>query len=75
MPTSSEASRNPGAARAHRSFLLRCWHEQDGEQSGARIWRFSVREVSDEPAEVLLSSPGELVDFLIESLARNTKRK
>jgi hypothetical protein len=69
MPTegaeSPQTQRDP---RSRRSFLLRCWHEQASEQEGRWVWRFSVREVTEEPDEVILRSPGALVDFLIENL-------
>lgn len=31
-------------------------------------WRFSVREVGDEPKEYALRSLGQLVDFVLEAL-------
>jgi len=52
---------------------LRCWREPDGEQQGSWVWRFSVREVTAEPDEVILSTLGALVDFLIASLAGGQK--
>jgi len=53
--------------RNHRSFLLRCWRDLDAQ--GCVVWRFSIREVSDEPKEQALRSLGQLVDFLLSELA------
>jgi hypothetical protein len=32
------------------------------------VWRFSVREVSDDPKEYVLRSLGQLIDFLVREL-------
>lgn len=59
---------NPKSGSAHRSFLLRCWREQGADQNGWWGWRFSVREVMEQPQEYVLSTPGELLDFLLVEL-------
>lgn len=52
----------------HRSFLLRCWQEQTGDKESDRVWRFAIREVAEKPQEQAFSSPGKLLDFLLEKL-------
>jgi len=47
---------------------LRCWREQDKAKPGHTVWRFSVREVGNEPNEYALRSLGQLVDFLMKAL-------
>lgn len=72
MPTQkSEPASGPPSRRPHRSFLLRCWREGDDPQGGSLLWRFSIREVGDDPAEQALGTVGELVDFLIETLGES----
>lgn len=64
--------RKQRSAHRYRSFILRCWQEQadDGEQIWA--WRFSIREITEEPEEQACSSPGELLDFLLTMLKGGT---
>ncbi|HRW08583.1 MAG TPA: hypothetical protein P5121_25950 [Caldilineaceae bacterium] len=69
MPTqASDSGPNQQPARKYRSFLLRCWRERDTARPARTTWRFSVREVGDDPNEYTLRSLGQLVDFVLEAL-------
>ncbi|MFT5196280.1 MAG: hypothetical protein ACI85U_003311 [Candidatus Promineifilaceae bacterium] len=68
------APQQPRPSQSHKSFLLRCWQEADSAQDGAQVWRFSVREVRQEPQEHSFSTPGQLLDFLTHTLTENIER-
>ena len=54
----------PEKTGAYRSFLLRCWQEQNADQDKPPLWRFALQEVAEEQRQHAFSSFEQLVDFL-----------
>ena len=62
------------AAQPYRSFLLRCWREQPGAGDELLAWRFSLREVAENPQEQRFRSAEQLIDFLLAKLREEQNR-
>jgi hypothetical protein len=56
-----------GAGR-HRTFLLRCWLEEDGPPDYRPFWRFTLLQVGLEPARRGFACLNEVMRYLEETL-------
>ena len=51
------------SSRTRKSFVLRCWQEDDPDQNGGLAWRFSIKEVGEHPREHHFRTAGQLLEF------------
>lgn len=58
----------PEKLKVYRSFLLRCWQEEDGPPGQPSSWRFSVEGVSSQLDRQGFNNLQELLTFLQSAL-------
>ena len=54
--------------RLYRSYVLRCWQEQEAAPDRPPVWRFVLQEISGEQRRLGFGDFEQMADFLLHEL-------
>jgi hypothetical protein len=57
-----------GKAKPYRSYVLRCWQEQEAASDRPPVWRFVLQEISGKQRRLGFGSFEHMMGFLLDEL-------